>query len=102
MQTHVYGVRQQSGIGKESKQNYDIAPQIWVSSPLTQVDRPNLKIRCAGYEPMLLDCSEEVMVQLLRLPYDKFPVVADLDTQLVKRGDTVVPKVVGIKSKVAA
>ena len=95
--TLVLGVRHQSGIGKESQKPYDMRPSLVVGSSMESVDRENLKIRCVGYESMIVECDPSVFNELSKLSLQKFPIVLDLDLSSVKRGDLAVSFVSAIR-----
>lgn len=98
----ILGIRQQSGLGKESGQAYSMSPQVVVATRLEPVETPKLRIRATGYEAALVDCTDDVFALLSRLPSDKYPATFEVDQEMVPRNvggrQVVAVRVVGVKA----
>jgi len=97
MQTLVLGVSRMQGIGKASKQAYDMA-RVLVMQPIKGFSKEGLQISGYGYEVAEVALQAHALEQFAGL---KFPVQLDLETDMETRGGKLSPIVIGITKKAA-
>lgn len=97
MQTLVLGVSRMQGVGKASKQPYDMA-RVLVMQPIKPFAKEGLEITGYGYEVVEVALQAQVLEQFAAF---KFPVQLDLETEMEARGGKLSPIVIGIHKKAA-
>lgn len=95
MQTQVIGVSRMAGIGKTSKQPYDMA-RVLCLSQIKSYSKENLSITGYGYEVVEVALSVEALPKFSGLT---FPANLDLETDMQARGGKLEPVVVGIRKQ---
>lgn len=96
MKVTVLGVSRMQGIGKASKQPYDMA-RVLVLNPISSFSKEGLSISGFGFE------VSEVSLQADKLSLFagfKFPCELDLVTDMESRGGKLTPIVTGLHAKV--
>jgi len=97
MQVTVLGVRRMQGVGKASKQPYDMATLLVMQS-IRPFSKEGLNISGYGFEPSEVSLKPEALEQFSGC---KFPCVLDVDTDMENRGGKLQPVVIGIARKAA-
>lgn len=98
MLSTVLGVSRMQGIGKTSKQAYDMA-RVLVLNPIKPFSKEGLSISGHGFEVAEVALKPEALDTFAGM---KFPLTLDLETDMETRGGKLTPIVVGIKVKAAA
>jgi len=93
MQAMVTGVSRMKGVGKSSKQPYDIA-KLFVLQPVKPVSRENMELSGFGFETAEISMRPDALTQFEGV---KFPANLDLVTDMEARGGVLLPIVVGVK-----
>lgn len=93
MQSTVLGVRRMQGVGKTSKNAYDMA-SVLVMSPIKAFAKEGLNIAGHGFEVAEVALKPECLDLFAGM---KFPVTLDLETDMEPRGGKLTPIVTGIK-----
>lgn len=97
MQVTVLGVRRMQGVGKTSKQPYDMATLL-VMQPIRPFSKEGLNISGYGYEPSEVSLKSDALDQFSGF---KFPALLDVETDMENRGGKLQPVVVGLAKKAA-
>lgn len=97
MQVTVLGVRRMQGVGKVSKQPYDMATLL-VMQAIRPFSKEGLNISGYGFEPSEVSLKSEALEQFAGF---KFPVVLDVETDMENRGGKLQPVVVGLVKRAA-
>jgi len=97
MQVTVLGVRRMQGVGKISKQPYDMAT-LMVLQPIKPFAKEGLAISGYGFEPSEVPLKVEAIEQFAGF---KFPAVMDVDTDMENRGGKLQAIVCGLTKRAA-
>lgn len=97
MQVTIIGVSRMRGVGKQSKQPYDMA-RLFVMSPIRGFSKEGLDISGFGYEVAELPLAANVLGDFANL---KYPATVDLLTDMELRGGKLVSVCTGLKQKAA-
>lgn len=97
MKSTVIGVTRMQGVGKASKQAYDMA-RVLVLSEVKPFQKEGLQISGYGFEVAEVSLNPEALGQFAGM---RFPCVVDLDTDMETRGGKLQPVVVGIRKQAA-
>lgn len=97
MQVTVLGVRRMQGVGKMSKQAYDMAT-LMVLQPIKPFSKEGLSISGYGFEPSEVPLKVEVIEQFSGF---KFPLVLDVETDMENRGGKLQAIVSGLVKRAA-
>lgn len=95
MQVTVLGVRRMQGVGKASKQPYDMAALLVMQS-IRPFAKEGLNISGYGFEPSEVALKSEALEEFAGC---KFPCVLDVETDMENRGGKLQPIVTGIARK---
>lgn len=95
MQVTVLGVRRMQGVGKASKQPYDMAALL-VMQPIRPFSKEGLNISGYGFEPSEVSLKTDALEQFAGL---KFPVTLDVETDMENRGGKLQAIVTGLARK---
>lgn len=97
MQVTVLGVRRMQGVGKISKQPYDMAT-LMVLQAIKPFAKEGLAISGYGFEPSEVPLKVEAIEQFAGF---KFPAVLDVDTDMENRGGKLQAIVCGLTKRAA-
>lgn len=93
MKSTVIGVSRIQGVGKTSKQPYDMA-RVFVLNPIKPFSKDGLQISGFGFEVAEISMTPDALTQFSGMT---FPMTIDLQTDMESRGGKLVPVVVGIR-----
>lgn len=93
MKSTVIGVSRMQGVGKTSKQPYDMA-RVFVLNPIKPFSKDGLQISGFGFEVAEIAMTPDALSQFSGMT---FPATIDLQTDMESRGGKLVPVVVGIR-----
>ena len=93
MKSTVIGVSRMVGVGKNSKQPYDMA-RVLCLSPIRPYQKENLSITGQGFEVVEVALDPSVMGAFMGMT---FPCQVDLETDMQARGGKLEPVVTGIR-----
>lgn len=93
MKSTVIGVSRLQGIGKNSKQPYDMA-RVFVLNPIKPFSKDELQISGFGFEVAEISMTPDALSQFSGMT---FPAILDLQTDMESRGGKLVPVVTGIR-----
>jgi len=93
MKSTVIGVSRMQGIGKTSKQPYDMA-RVFVLNPIKPFAKDGLQISGFGFEVAEISMTPDALSQFSGMT---FPATIDLQTDMESRGGKLVPIVTGIR-----
>lgn len=93
MKSTVIGVSRMQGVGKTSKQPYDMA-RVFVLNPIKPFSKDGLQISGFGFEVAEISMTPDALSQFSGMT---FPTTIDLQTDMESRGGKLVPVVVGIR-----
>jgi len=97
MQVNVLGVRRMQGVGKLSKQPYDMAT-LMVLQPIKPFAKEGLSISGYGFEPSEVPLKVEAIDQFAGF---KFPCLLEVDTDMENRGGKLQAIVSGLTKRAA-
>lgn len=93
MRVTVIGVKRMSGVGKESKRNFDFA-QVEVLRPMETASSATFKLHGFGFETSKLDLATDVLEKFREV---RFPAVLDLAVDTVPARNGLRSVVVGFR-----
>lgn len=98
MKAYCLGVTRMRGVGRTSKQAYDMGKLI-VMNAVRPFSKEGLEISGYGYEPAEVALAPDALEKFAHV---KFPALLDLETDMETRGGKLQPIVTGLREVKAA